>query len=411
MGVLESRVLDFENVIITSVNEGKFPSGKSQNSFIPYDVKRELGLPTYKEKDAIYSYHFYHLLHRAKNIYLLYNSDNEGIDAGEKSRFLTQLEIEKQPKHMLSHKIYNAVLPEKAYTSVQVPKSSLLMERLQEIATEKGFSPSSLTSYIRNPIQFYFQRVLRINEMDEVEENIAVNTLGTIIHEVLEVLYYPYLNKYLSIKDIEEMLLKIDSITLEKFKLVYKEGEIKKGKNLLAFEVAKRNIYNFLQLEKSSLEAGETVKIIALEEKIETLINDERLPYPIKMAGNVDRIEIRGNVIRIIDYKTGKVDGNSLKINDFEALTSDIKNEKIIQLLCYALMFRNKTEFDSYPIEAGIISFKNMKAGFMSFGLGKGRGVIPQTMITDEILEAFKTEIITLILEILDKERPLKESI
>ncbi|MVO09812.1 PD-(D/E)XK nuclease family protein [Flavobacterium sp. TP390] len=411
MGVLESRVLDFENVIITSVNEGKFPSGKSQNSFIPYDVKRELGLPTYKEKDAIYSYHFYHLLHRAKNIYLLYNSDNEGIDAGEKSRFLTQLEIEKQPKHILSHKIYNAVLPEKAYTSIQVPKSSLLMERLQEIATKKGFSPSSLTSYIRNPIQFYFQRVLRINEMDEVEENIAVNTLGTIIHEVLEVLYFPYLNKYLSVKDIEEMLLKIDSTTLEKFKLVYKEGEIKKGKNLLAFEVAKRNIYNFLQVEKNTIEAGEAVKIIALEEKIETLLDDERLPYPIKIAGNVDRIEIRENVIRIIDYKTGKVDGNTLKINDFEALTSDIKNEKIIQLLCYALMFRNKSEFDSYPIEAGIISFKNMKAGFMPFGLGKGRGVIPQTMITDEILEAFKTEIIALILEILDEERPLKESI
>ena len=411
MGVLESRVLDFENIIITSVNEGKFPSGKAQNSFIPYDVKRELGLPTYKEKDAIYSYHFYHLLHRAKNIYLLYNSDNEGIDAGEKSRFLTQLEIEKQPQHILSHKIYNAVLPEKAYTSVQVPKSSLLMERLQEIATEKGFSPSSLTSYIRNPIQFYFQRVLRINEMDEVEENIAVNTLGTIIHEVLEVLYLPYLNKYLSPKDIEEMLLKIDSTTLEKFKLVYKEGEIKKGKNLLAFEVAKRNIYNFLQVEKSSIEAGEAVKIIALEEKIETLIDDERLPYPIKIAGNVDRIEVRGNVIRIIDYKTGKVDGNTLKINNFEALTSDIKNEKIIQLLCYALMFRNKPEFDSYPIEAGIISFKNMKAGFMPFGLGKGKGVIPQTMITDEILEAFKTEIIALILEILDQEKPLKESI
>ena len=411
MGVLESRALDFENIIITSVNEGKFPSGKSQNSFIPYDVKRELGLPTYKEKDAIYSYHFYHLLHRAKNIYLLYNSDNEGIDAGEKSRFITQLEIEKQPKHILSHKIYNAVLPEKAYNAVQVPKSDLLMERLQEIATEKGFSPSSLTSYIRNPIQFYFQRVLRINEMDEVEENIAVNTLGTIIHEVLEVLYYPYLNKYLSIKDIEEMLLKIDAITLEKFKLVYKEGEIKKGKNLLAFEVAKRNIYNFLQVEKNTVEAGEAVKIIALEEKIETLLEDERLPYPIKIAGNVDRIELRGNVIRIIDYKTGKVDGNALKINDFEALTSDIKNEKIIQLLCYALMFRNKPEYDSYPIEAGIISFKNMKAGFMPFGLGKGRGVIPQTMITNEMLEAFKTEIISLILEILNQQKPLKESI
>lgn len=85
MGVLESRVLDFETVIITSLNEGKFPAGKSINSFIPYDVKRELELPTFKEKDAIYTYHFYHLLQRAKNIYLLYNTESEGLDGGEKA--------------------------------------------------------------------------------------------------------------------------------------------------------------------------------------------------------------------------------------------------------------------------------------------------------------------------------------
>ncbi|HJS01692.1 MAG TPA: PD-(D/E)XK nuclease family protein [Flavobacterium sp.] len=408
MGVLESRVLDFENVVITSVNEGKFPSGKSQNSFIPYDVKRELGLPTYKEKDAIYSYHFYHLLHRAKNIYLLYNTDNEGIDAGEKSRFITQLEIEKQPKHNITHTIYNAVLPEKAYSIMNVPKSELMLERLHEIATVKGFSPSSLTSYIRNPIQFYFQRVLRINEMDEVEENIAVNTLGTIIHEALEVLYQPFLGKFLAIHHLDEMISRIDNVTLEQFKLVYKEGEIKKGKNLLAFEVAKRNIYNFLQLEKKAIEAGEAIKIIALEEKLEVVIQDERLPYPIKIAGNVDRIEIRDNIIRIIDYKTGKVEANTLKVNNFDGLTSEIKNEKIIQLLCYALMFKSN---ENYPVEAGIISFKNMKEGFMPFTLGKGRGVIAQTTITEEILEAFKTEIIGLILEILDQKNSLKETI
>ena len=86
MGVLESRVLDFETVIITSMNEGKFPAGKSVNSFIPYDVKREIGLPTFKEKDAIYTYHFYHLLQRAKNIYLLYNTESEGLDGGEKKQ-------------------------------------------------------------------------------------------------------------------------------------------------------------------------------------------------------------------------------------------------------------------------------------------------------------------------------------
>ncbi|HRA73516.1 MAG TPA: PD-(D/E)XK nuclease family protein, partial [Flavobacterium sp.] len=150
MGVLESRVLDFETVIVTSMNEGKFPAGKSMNSFIPYDVKRELGLPTFKEKDAIYTYHFYHLLQRAKNIYLIYNTESEGLDAGEKSRFITQLEVEKQTKHTLTHEIYNAVLPETAYQPIVVPKSESVMVRLKEIA-EKGFSPSALTSYIRNP--------------------------------------------------------------------------------------------------------------------------------------------------------------------------------------------------------------------------------------------------------------------
>lgn len=409
MGVLESRVLDFENVIITSVNEGKFPSGKSQQSFIPYDIKLELGLPTFKEKDAIYSYHFYHLLMRAKNIYLLYNSDGEGIDAGEKSRFITQLEIEKQPKHTISHKIYNALLPEKAYQTMMVPKSEKVIERIKEIATIKGFSPSSLTGYIRNPMQFYFQRILRINEVDEVEESIALNTLGTIIHETLEALYEPYRNQFLAVHHLDDMIAKIDSETAKQFKEVYKEGEIRKGKNLLAFEVAKRNVYNFLQVEKNAIVNGDAVKVLFLEEKLEVEINDESLPFPIKIAGNVDRIELRNNIIRIIDYKTGNVEANTLKINDFENLTSDIKNEKIIQLLCYALMFQQKEEFKHYPIEAGIISFKNMKAGFMPFGLGKGRGVETQTLINQDVLDNFKTEIIGLINEILNQDIVFKE--
>ncbi|RZK02035.1 MAG: PD-(D/E)XK nuclease family protein, partial [Flavobacterium sp.] len=148
MGVLESRVLDFETVIVTSMNEGKFPAGKSMNSFIPYDVKRELGLPTFKEKDAIYTYHFYHLLQRAKNIYLLYNTESEGLDGGEKSRFITQLEVEKQPNHALTHEILNSEVPLIAYEPIVIPKSESVMIRLKEIA-ETGFSPSALTSYIR----------------------------------------------------------------------------------------------------------------------------------------------------------------------------------------------------------------------------------------------------------------------
>ncbi|MBP6001123.1 MAG: PD-(D/E)XK nuclease family protein [Flavobacterium sp.] len=408
MGVLESRVLDFENVIITSVNEGKFPAGKSQNSFLPYDVKKELGLPTFKEKDAIYCYHFYHLLLRAKNIWLLYNTDHEGIDAGEKSRFITQLEIE---KHQLPNStIYNAVLPEKAYEPMVIPKTAAIIERLIAIATDKGFSPSSLTGYIRNPIQFYTQRILRINEAEDVEENIAANTLGIIIHSALEELYTPYLNQFLAVHHIASMESKIDAVILKYFKQEYKEGEITKGKNLLAFEVAKRNVYNFLQVEKKAItEDNDAVKVLLLEESLSCEIQLESFDFPIKIAGKVDRIEERNGVIRIVDYKTGRVAAGSLKLNDIFALTPEIANEKIIQLLCYAMMFENHELRKNLDITAGIISFKNMKNGFLPFGIGSGKDA--NTVITSEMLEDFKVIIKLLILEIFNPEIPFKEKV
>ena len=132
------------------------------------------------------------------------------------------------------------------------------------------------------------------------------------------------------------------------------------------------------------------------------------MPYEIKIAGNVDRIELRDNKIRIIDYKTGKVEARTLKVDDFSQLTSDIKYEKIIQLLCYALMFENNLEYRNYPLEAGIISFKNMKAGFMPFGLGKRN---PIHEITKETIIDFKVSILGLIQEILNPEIPFEEKI
>jgi len=413
MGILESRVLDFENVIITSLNEGKLPGGKSNNSFIPHDVKLEKGLPTYKERDAIFTYHFYRLLQRAKNIYLLYNTHSEGIDAGEKSRFITQLEIEHLPNHNFKKVFYNAIKPDTIYQPIEVIKTQPILDRLEEIATKKGFSPSSLTNYLRNPIQFYYQRILGVRENDEVEENVAANTLGTIIHEVLEKMYAIFEGKNIPIQvsDIEVMIQNIEAITLEKFKEVYKEGDIKKGKNLIAFEVAKRNIYNFLIQEKQTIESGDELFILSLEKPHETIFDHPNLPFSVKISGKVDRIELRNNTIRIIDYKTGKVEANKLKINTFEGLTLDLANDKIIQLLCYALMFQENPLKENYNVEVGIFSFKNMKAGFLPFTFGKGRGVVGETVITTNFLENFKEELVILIQEILNPEISFKEVI
>jgi hypothetical protein len=415
MGILESRVLDFENVIITSLNEGKLPGGKSNNSFIPHDVKLEKGLPTYKERDAIFTYHFYRLLQRAKNIYLLYNTHSEGIDAGEKSRFITQLEIEHLPNHNFKKVFYNAIKPDTIYQPMEILKTQPILDRLKEIATIKGFSPSALTNYLRNPIQFYYQRILGVRENEEVEENVAANTLGTIIHEVLEKMYQPFegTNTQIKTSDIEEMIQNIEVFTLEKFVEVYKEGEIKKGKNLIAFEVAKRNIFNFLIQEKHNIENGDELFILSLEKEHSAEIAHPNLPFPIRIAGKVDRIELRNNTIRIIDYKTGKVEANKLKINTFEGLTLDLANDKIIQLLCYALMFQNDPIKQNYNVEVGIFSFKNMKGGFLpfTFKIGSGKNAINETIITPEFLNNFTEELVILIQEILNPVISFKEII
>ena len=406
MGVLESRVLDFDTVIVTSMNEGKFPAGKSQNSFIPYDVKKELGLPTFKEKDAIYTYHFYHLLQRAKNIYLIYNTENDGLDAGERSRFITQLEVEKQPNHNLTFDIYNPVLPTTAYKPMLVPKSEAVMDRLKEIAAT-GFSPSALTSYIRNPIDFYFQKILRIREVEEVEENIALNTLGTIIHETLKTLYEPFIGKFISESDILNCFKLLDDEVLRQFKLVYKEGEIKKGRNLLAFEVAKRNVANFLRMELEELKNGDAIKIIALEKTFERELKHPLLPFPVLIKGNVDRIELRNGKIRIIDYKTGKVEKTNVVLKSWNGLTQELKNDKIIQVLAYAFMFEN--EAGDIPIEVGIISFKNLKSGFLPFGFKEDKEL--KNAVTNEILNHYLGEIVLLLNEIFDANIPFEEKI
>lgn len=409
MGVLESRVLDFDTVIITSVNEGKFPAGKSQNSFIPYDVKREIGLPTFKEKDAIYSYHFYHLLQRAKRVYLIYNSQNDGMDSGEKSRFLTQLEVEQLATHQINYLTYSADLPEKAYQLMDIPKSDKLLKELQRISSGKGFSPSALSNYLRNPIQFYLQRVLGIRELDEVEESIALNTLGTIIHNTLEKLYEPHKGEILSIPIIENLQKNANAVVEQEFETVYNSDKEKMGKNLLAFEVAKRNVYHFLNQEVEALKNGDEIILITLEDELKYTVEDPRLPYPVNIFGFVDRIERRNGVIRVIDYKTGKVSSTDVRLHDWQGLTTELKNDKIIQLLCYGLMYQNKLAAPE-NIEAGIYSFKNRKEGFLFFGVQNSPKDI-DTSIDNEKLDLFKEELVQLLLQILNPNENFLEKI
>jgi len=401
MGMLESRVLDFEIVIISSVNEGLLPAGKTQNSFIPFDVKLENELPTYKEKDAVYTYHFYRLLQRAKNIYILYNTEPDVLKGGEKSRFITQLEIEN--KHKINHYVVAPKVPSNPKKLKQVKKNKSVIEQLKLIGG-KGFSPSSLTNYIRNPMDFYYEKILDIKMFEDVEETIAANTIGTTVHKTLEDFYKPFIGAFLTVDDIKAMKLNIEETVLKHLKNEYRRGDITKGRNLIVFEVAKRYVLNILNQEIFSLQKGNQIKILAIEQNQKVQIDVPELDFPIFLTGNVDRVDEFNGTIRIIDYKTGKVEPAQIKISNWENLNTDYKKySKSFQVLTYAYMLNVSTPFDNNPVEAGIISFKNLNKGFLKFSENKNN------LITQQTLDNFFVQLKNLILEICNPDIPFTE--
>ena len=399
MGMLESRVLDFETVIISSVNEGILPAGKSNNSFIPFDVKLENNLPTYKEKDAVYTYHFYRLLQRAKNVYIIYNTEADVLVGGEKSRFITQLEIENI--HRINHTIIAPDVPIITPLLNRIKKNDAVISTLTSIA-EKGFSPSSLTNYIRNPIDFYYEKVLGIKELEDVEETIAANTLGTVVHNTLEAFYKPLEGQLLTLEIINAFKASISKTVTHYFKKEYKAGDITKGKNLIIYEIAKRYVANFLDSELKQLEAGNTIKILAIETNNVIPVSIAEIGFPIYLTGKVDRVDEYNGMVRIIDYKTGNVQQNQVEVVDWEDLTTDYtKYSKSFQVLTYAYMMAQSNQIP-WPVEAGIISFKNLSSGFIKFTKKDkmGYGAKKDTFITKEILKDFETELKKLIIEI-----------
>ncbi|WP_422106488.1 PD-(D/E)XK nuclease family protein [Winogradskyella sp.] len=398
MGMLESRVLDFETVIISSVNEGILPSGKTNNSFIPFDVKLENNLPTFKEKDAVYTYHFYRLIQRAKNVYLLYNTEIDALKGGEKSRFITQIDIE--GIHNIKHTISSPNVPIIEKKLQHIPKTGSILDRLKALS-DKGFSPSSLTNYIRNPIDFYYEKILGIEEFKEVEENIAANTLGSAIHNTLEELYKPLEGALLTLEHLESFKTRVDLIIAKYFKDLYKDGDFSSGKNLIIFEIAKRYIINFIHFEMEAIKAGNTIKILAIEADETVELQIEGLDFPIKLTGKVDRIDRFNGMTRIIDYKSGKVEQNKVEIVNWDAITTDYdKYSKSFQVLCYAYMTHQKKTIQ-LPVEAGIISFKNLGPGFLKFGKKESTySRSKNQQIDEDTLKNFEIELHKLILEI-----------
>lgn len=406
MGLLETRALDYEHVIMLSLNEGILPAGKSTASYIPYDMKVKFGLPTYTDKDSVYAYHFYRLLQRCKTAHLIYNSEPNSLGGGEKSRFLMQIETSDIKDHVLKNQIYANKVETTKSKPLSIPKDDYYFNRMKQIAVS-GFSPSTITSYIYNPIEFYRNKILKINEIEEVEEDMAANTMGTMIHKALEALYKPYINQVLTTDCIKAMRSMVDKVIKQAYLESYKTSQEPQGKNTIMYEVAKHYIQKMISYDAELLKNGQELIIKELESRYSTTIFIADIGE-LKLHGEVDRIDELDGVLRIIDYKSGKVDkGNvGLEPDEYEPLITDYDKSKAFQVLMYAYLYsKNKPLTECTP---GIISFKNFKAGFIPYQIKSGRSYQPQIVNEDELLK-FEEQLHHIIKELYNPDIPLRE--
>jgi hypothetical protein len=371
MGLLETRLLNFENVILLSVNEGKLPLGNSQNTYIPFDIRKFFDLHTFLENDSIYAYHFYRLIQDAQNVHLLFNALSSGVNTGEKSRFITQIEMESS--HDIEHLIIENTSEPIITQPIEISKTDIVMERLQR--WKQKVSASHLTSYLYNPIDFYLSKILNTSENDEIEEELSVKNYGNLVHYTLQDVYEILKGKVLKENDLKQSIAAIDQyIESAIAKLKHQPEFYEKGMNFIHKAIAKKVITNILNYDLELVKNGNTLEILDIEKRFEHVDfyldeNDK-----ISFFGFIDRIDRLNGTLRIIDYKTAKIKNLVVKIDDDKVTEYFHNNDRkqALQLCIYQYVVQNLPEFWGLPIETGIWSFAEAKKGVVSLQFEKG---------------------------------------
>ncbi len=408
-GLNETRNIDFDNVIMLSVNESVLPKNKKMQSFIPLDMCQSYNLPTYQEQDAIVSYHFYRVLQRAKRVALVYVLPSDTYGGKEKSRFIHQLENDLRA---YNPKITFKETQAKFRLKEEQPEINLIFEKTAEVIQkikenfEKGLSPSHINTFLACSLKYYFSHINEAHQNRYAEERLTNETFGTIIHEILEELYRE-LTKDSSVVEEEHLRLALPTIegrVNEKFVSQKYASYIITGQNYITREVAITNITDFIYSQiQEILDKELPFEILTLENRntndenfVSTMTAKITLPIEnidqntgesitetvsITLKGITDRIDKVGKMVRIVDYKTGKVKRNDIKIkkDELEKLASETKFEKVRQLWLYkyiiakqilengdsGLEINNHTLQKNDEITAGIYSLRNIEEGFL----------------------------------------------
>ncbi|WP_124643262.1 PD-(D/E)XK nuclease family protein [Amniculibacterium aquaticum] len=392
MGLLETRLLNFENIIMLSVNEGKLPLGNTQNTYLPHDVRTEFGLQTFLENDSIYAYHFYRLIQDAKKVSLLFNAMSSGVNTGEKSRFITQLEVESG--HTMDHIIIENSSEPIDQQPMTVQKTAFVMQQLEEWKSKVAVS--HLNSYLYNPIDFYLNKMMNTKESVEMEEELSKRSYGNLVHFALEFLYKEAKGKTLTTEFLLKTKENVDaalSFAIEKLK--HQPEFYKNGMNYIHKIMATKVVNQIVQYDIDLVGDGNSLEIVDLEyyfEGVEFPLDDLQKVY---FHGYIDRIDRLNGQLRILDYKTAKIENLKLKIDEknYEHYLRNKDKKQALQLCIYQFVVERLPEFKGQSISTGIWSFAQVDRGPAELVFEKGNLDDALVSIKNIILEILNPDL------------------
>lgn len=316
MGVLETRNLDFRNLIMLSLNEGQLPKAGGESSFIPYNLRKAFGMTTIEHKNSVYAYYFYRLIQRAENITLLYNTTSDGLNRGEMSRFMLQFLVESP--HDISHEYLEAGQSPQQSRKIEKRKTPEMLQRMYDAydirrCPKAYFSPSALNEYLDCRLKFYYHHVVGLKTPEEVSAEIDSALFGTIFHRSAELVYKDLTanGKEIRKEDLEQLLR--DDVRLQS----YVDSAFKD--EFFHVPADEQPEYNGTQLIHSKVIASYLRQLLrndlqyapfcmeGMERKVKETVEIETTlgKLSLNIGGTIDRMDSKGDTLRIVDYKTG----------------------------------------------------------------------------------------------------------
>lgn len=355
MGVLETRNLDFKHVFMLNMNEDIFPAAQRNGSFIPYRIRKAFGLPTFEIQDAIYAYLFYRLFQRSERLSFYYNMYADFGMSGEVSRFIRQIE-EESSIEVIRQKLSNSIQI-KEHKPITIEKTPDILNKLS-MYLEGGrskLSASALNVYFNCRLQFYFKYVLRLFSKDDLADELDARNFGNVLHLSLEYLYLDVIkdrpNRTVDENDFFKLKSSTDGAIEKAFRKHFGMKEKRKfelkGRNLVMAEIIKKFVNRIIEMD----EQYAPFEIVSLEKEdnYERILNvsTDGKNYSVRLGADIDRVDRKDGVVRVIDYKSGKDSkeiANVAKVFDRQPGTQwkPGRNKAGFQTLFYAWLYTSK---------------------------------------------------------------------